>query len=93
MCVFVTLSTQCDQVPLLIAAGMAAERKVVYLQLLHAAAQLASPAVALQNLAVELAIARCIQSQSRRLAESFSHEAFCVMSERKVSRCGVGRNL
>jgi hypothetical protein len=41
-------SAQRDQVVFLIAAGLAAKLKVVYLQILHTAADLAAPAVALQ---------------------------------------------
>jgi hypothetical protein len=44
----VTFSAQCDQILLLVAARLAAKLKVVYLQILHTAADLAAPAVALQ---------------------------------------------
>jgi hypothetical protein len=48
MHLFVALSAQGDQVLFLIAARLGAKFEVVYLQLLHAAAELASPAIALQ---------------------------------------------
>jgi hypothetical protein len=44
--------TICNKVLFVIAAGMAAELQVVYLQVVHTAASLAAPAVALENLTV-----------------------------------------
>jgi hypothetical protein len=45
----VALSAQCDQVLLLVATRLAAKFAVAHLQVLQAAASLASPAVALQH--------------------------------------------
>jgi hypothetical protein len=52
---------------------MAAEFEVMHLQILHAAANLASPAVALQHLAMQLAIAVRIESESRALEAGLPH--------------------
>jgi hypothetical protein len=49
----VTLGAQRDQVLFLIATRLAPKFEVVYLQMLHATADLASPAVAFQHLAVQ----------------------------------------
>ena len=61
---FVAFGAQRDQVLFLVATRMASELEVVHLQVLHAAAHLASPAVALQHLAMQFAVARRIKSQS-----------------------------
>jgi len=50
MHLFVAFGAQRDQVLFLVPAGLAAEFEVMHLQLLHAAAELAAPAVALQHL-------------------------------------------
>jgi hypothetical protein len=57
-------SAQCDQVLLLITARIAAKFEVVHLQMLHAAAKLASPSVACQHLPMQFAIAVKIESYS-----------------------------
>jgi hypothetical protein len=54
MCPFVAFGAQRDQVRFLVATRLAAEFEVVHLQVLHAAAELASPAVAFQHQAVQL---------------------------------------
>jgi len=54
----VTVSAQRDQILLGIASRMASELEMVDLQVMHAAAGLASPAVALQNPAVQVAVVR-----------------------------------
>ena len=48
----VTVSAQSKQILLRIASGAASQLNMVDLQVLHAAASLASPAVSLENLAV-----------------------------------------
>ena len=79
---FVAFSAQRDQVVFLIAAGLAAEFEVVHLQLLHASADLASPSVALQHLAMQLAVALRIESESRVLGWDLAlHEAFWLTSD------------
>jgi hypothetical protein len=52
MHLFVAVGAQCDQVLFFVAARAAAELEVVYLKVLHAPAELAAPAVALQHLAM-----------------------------------------
>jgi hypothetical protein len=49
---FVATRTQCDQILFFIAARSAAEFEMVDLQVLHAPAELAAPAVTLQHLAM-----------------------------------------
>jgi hypothetical protein len=72
---------------------MAAEFEVMHLQALHASASLASPAVTLQDLAMQFAVTGRIESESRALPANLLHEAFRLTSERKASCCGLGRNL
>ena len=60
---FVAFSAQCDQVLFHVATRVAAEFEVVYLQVLHAAASLASPVIALQHLPMKFAIAVRIESE------------------------------
>jgi hypothetical protein len=57
----------------------------MHLQVLHAAADLASPAVALEYLAMQVSIARRIESQSWVLGWDLLHEAFRLTSDKKVS--------
>ena len=63
---------QRDQVLFLVATRLAAEFEVVHLQVLHATADLASPAVALQHLPMQFAVAVRIESQSRALGSGSS---------------------
>jgi hypothetical protein len=66
----------------------------MHLQVLHTTANLAPPAVALQYLAMEVSVARRIESEARVFAwDLLLHEAFRLTSERKASCCGLGRNL
>ena len=65
----------------------------MYLEVLHATADLASPAVALEHLPMQFAVTRQIESQSRAFAADVLHEAFRLTSERNASCCGLGRNL
>jgi len=90
---FVAFSAQRDQVLFHVATRLASELEVVHLQVLHATANLASPAVALQHPAVQVAVAGRIESDSWAFAADLLHEAFRLTSERKASCCGLGRNL
>ena len=89
----VAACAQRDEIQLRIAARMAPEDEMVYLQLLHAATKLAAPAVALQDLPVQFAVALCIQSEWWAFPESLFHEALRLTSDKKIFCCGVGRNL
>ena len=93
MHLFVALGAQRDQILFDIASRMAAEFEVMHLQILHATAELAPPAVALQHLAMQVSIARRIESQSRVLGWDLLHEACPATSDRNASCCGPGRNL
>src|ERR1019366_1088466 len=93
MHLFVAFGTQRDQVLVLVVARLAAKFKVMHLQVLHATASLAAPAVALQHLAMQFPIARRIESQSRAFAADLLHEVCPATSERKACCCGPGRNL
>jgi hypothetical protein len=68
MHLFVAFGAQRDQVLFLIAPRVATEFEVVYLQVLHAATDLAAPAVSLQYLPVKFAVAVWAESQSRVLS-------------------------
>jgi hypothetical protein len=54
---------------------LASEFNVVHLQILHAPACLASPAIALEHLPMQLAIAARVESQTRTFAANSVHEA------------------
>ena len=84
MHLFVAFGAQSDQILFDIATRLAAELEMVYLQILHATAILAAPAVALQHLAVQFAIARGIESQSRVLRWNLLHESCPATSDRKA---------
>ena len=64
---------QGDQVLFLVAARLAAEFEVMYLELLHATANLAAPTIAFQHLAMQLAIALRIEPKSWALAAGGVH--------------------
>jgi len=94
MHLFVALSAQGDQILFLVATGPATQFEVMHLQVLHAPAHLASPAVALQYLEMQAFIARRIEPDSRTFAADLPlHEAFRLTSDRKTSCCSPGRNL
>ena len=93
MHLFVALDAQRDQVLFYVATRMAPEFEVMHVQVLHAAAHLAPPAVALQHLSVQFAVALRIESESWALWVDLLHEAFRLTTDRKTSRCGPGRNL
>jgi hypothetical protein len=93
MCPFVAPSAQCDQVLLHVATRLTAKSEVMHLQVVHATAPLASPAVPLQHLAVQVTVADRIQSESWAFAPDLLHDAFLATSDRKASCCGLGRNL
>ena len=57
MHVFVAIGTPCDQVLFDVATRMAPELEVVHLQVVHTTAYLASPAIALQHLLMQFAVA------------------------------------
>ena len=82
---FVAFRAQGDQVLFLVATRLAAEFLMVYLQMLHAAADLASPAVAFQSLPMQFAIASRIEFQSRVFGWDLLHEACPATSDRKAS--------
>ena len=82
MHLFVAFGAQSDQILFHIATRVAAEFEVMHLQLLHASADLASPSVALQHLAMQLAVALRIESESRVLGWDLAlHEAFWLTSD------------
>ena len=89
---FVAFRAQSDQVLFHIATGMAPPLEVMHLQVLHAAADLASPAVALQYPTMQLAVAARVEFESRALGWDLLHEAFRATSDRKASCCGSGSN-
>jgi hypothetical protein len=72
---------------------MASELDVVNLEVVHAAAHLAPPTVALKDLAMQFAIARCVQFHFRSLVAGPTHDALTVISDKKISCCGAGRKL
>jgi hypothetical protein len=71
MHLFVAFSAERDQVLFDIASRLAAKLEVVYLQVLHATADLATPAVAFQHLAMQFAIARRVEPESRAFGWDF----------------------
>ena len=75
MHLFVALSAQGDQILFLITTRLAPQFEVMHLQILHAPADLTSPAVALQHLPVQFAIALRIKPHRRALGWDLLHEA------------------
>jgi hypothetical protein len=91
------VGTQCNQVAFDIAAGLASELEMMHLEVLHATAGLAAPAVALKNLAVQGTIPPRVETDALNFADGLSHAVLelapCAASKRNASRCGWGRNV
>ncbi len=79
----VTVSAQGDQILFYIGSRMTSELDVMYVQLFHAAADLASPPVTFQHLPMQFTVAGRIQSDSRAFSADLLHEAVRLTSERK----------
>jgi hypothetical protein len=85
MRLFVALSAKRDQVLFLVATRLAPQFEVMDLQVLQTTASLASPAVALQHLPMQFAVALRIEPKSRTFGADGLHEAFRLTSDRKIS--------
>jgi len=83
-------SAQGHQVPFGVIPPKTTKLDVVNLQIPHAAANLASPAVPLQHLPTQFAVALGIEPEAR--AFRTDRQARPLTSDRKISRCGGGRN-
>jgi hypothetical protein len=71
---FVAPRTQCDQVLLQVATRVAPELEMMYVQVQHAAADLASPVVALQYLMMQHTVGLRVKSESLALGVDLLHE-------------------
>jgi hypothetical protein len=89
---FGAFRAQGDQVLFFVSARLAPWFQMVYLQMLHATADLASPAVTFQYPTMQLAVCIRVEPESRVLGWNLLHEAFRATSERKASCCGLGRD-
>ena len=87
------VGAQRNQIRVVIVALLAAQVLVVDLQVLSGTTELASPAIAAQNLFSKLIVWFGIKPQARSLRSNSLHEAFPVTSCRKACRCSPGRNL
>lgn len=70
---------------------MASKPGVMHMQVLHTAAHLAAPAIALKRLLVEDAIFIASEASWRHFAEFPGHDASRLMLERNASCCCRGR--
>ncbi len=89
----VAFGAQCDQILFHVATRLTPEFEMVYLKVLHAAANLAPPSVARQYLAVQFAVAHRIEPESRALGADDLHEALRATSDKKppaVDQAGTG---
>ena len=82
---FMAFGAHRDQILFLVATRPAPQFEVMHLQALHATADLAAPAVALQHLTMQFEVAVRIESKSRAFTADLLHEAFRLTSERKAS--------
>ena len=90
MHLFVALSAQGNQILFLITTRVASKFEVVYLQILHAAAKLATPAVALQDFTTELTVRFRVQLQAWPFGSNSSQGATRTHSMNSFL-CGFGR--
>jgi hypothetical protein len=81
-----------DQVLFCVMARTPAGLLVMNLYVLHSAADLTAPAVTLENLAPQLAVALWIHSKARLLAVNRLHAYFPTNWDRKASCRALGRN-
>ena len=75
MCLGMAIGTKGHQVLFRVVSRMASKLNVVNLQMLHAAAELAAPAVPLQHGSVQLAVTLRLKFHSRILGRWGSHES------------------
>jgi hypothetical protein len=90
---FVTVSTEGDEVQIVVVALLAPQLLVVDMQILPGTTELASPPIARQYLFPQLVIRFGIKPQARPFGSNWLHEAFSVTSWRNACRCSPGRNL
>ncbi len=93
MLALVTTSAQRNQIEIVIRTLLAAQLFVMNLQVLPGTTDLASPAVAAQNLFSKLIIRFRIKAEARLFRSDPFHDALLVASCRNASRCSPGRNL
>ena len=63
---------------------MASELKMVHLKLLHSAARLAAPVVALEDLPVQFAVGFAIEPQSRIFRGQVIHAGLPLISDKNM---------
>jgi len=91
MHLFVAFCTQCDQVLSLVTTHLAAELKMVHLQVLHRPADLAAPSITLQNPAVQSPVTPRVEANSFRFREILSHDTGAHNPETNAACCALGR--
>jgi len=93
VCLLVTIHAQRDQVRFVVVAAPAPEFQMMYLQLIHRAARLTPPAIAMEDLLPQPLVRRRIQPQARRVGPHRAHDAFSLRPPRNACCCSPGRNL
>ena len=88
-----TCLTQRDEIFFDVAATVAPTFLVMNLKLLLAAAVLAAPGVAFEDLHTQLLIGLHIEFDAGLFGANVSHDALSLASSRNACRCGRGRNL
>jgi len=87
-----TAGAQGNQVVFDVGSRVAPEAGVMHVQVLHAAARLAAPAVALKDFPVQDAILVGSETNRWRFSEIFGHEKFQRMPQTNFSCCCFGKN-
>jgi len=87
-----TIRAQSNQVRLDVRASLTAELSMVYLQIRHRPAELASPAVATQDLLPEQVVRSGVQSDRFLIMAGATHAACPSISARKFCFCAGERN-
>jgi hypothetical protein len=80
----VTCDAQCNQILFRVIAALATKFLVMELQVLPGAADLASPAIAMQHVFEELIVQLGIKPQARALGSNPVHDVFSATSCRKA---------
>ena len=87
----VAISAKRNEVVLRVVAALATKHSMMDLKIGHCATGLASPAVSLEHLAMELPVSLGYKSEPGPFGKYRFHEAFVCSSARNASFCVFGR--
>jgi hypothetical protein len=93
MCPTVTVSTKRYEIAFVVVSRLTSKLQVVDFEIFHRTTLLASPAIALENLAMQSTVCFGWESQAGALGKDSAHDAFCCTSAKNAAFWDCGRNL